>query len=296
MLPLARVRELRPVPRLRGPWRPLPRPGGGSCEAPEDETSSTTCSCWSRSAWSRSGSSWSTAPSSGRAAVAAGDPAYYLKRQAIYAALGPRGARRPVARSTSARCATRAGRCSSRASACSSPCSSSERRERRPPLALARRRSTSSPRSSRSSPSCCGSPGYSRAGRKPPAVARASSLKPSGSPCSRICALVLAEPDLGTAIAIVLTVAAMLVVAGTPMRVLGSAAGIVVALALAAIWLEPYRRERLLAFLDPWADPEGCRLPDRPGADRARARAASSASAWARASRRSTSSRNRRPT
>jgi cell division protein FtsW len=81
--------------------------------------------------------------------------------------------------------------------------------------------------------------------------------KPIGLTVLGVCALVLAEPDLGTAIAIVLVVAAMLVVAGTPMRVLGSAAGIVVALALAAIWLEPYRRERLLSFLDPWSDSEG---------------------------------------
>jgi cell division protein FtsW len=28
-------------------------------------------------------------------------------------------------------------------------------------------------------------------------------------------------------------------------------------LSLAAVWLEPYRRARLLTFLDPWADPEG---------------------------------------
>ena len=34
-------------------------------------------------------------------------------------------------------------------------------------------------------------------------------------------------------------------------------AALIVSLALAAIWLEPYRRTRLLSFLDPWADPEG---------------------------------------
>jgi cell division protein FtsW len=39
--------------------------------------------------------------------------------------------------------------------------------------------------------------------------------------------------------------------------VLAGAASLLVGLALAAIWLEPYRRERLLSFLDPWADPEG---------------------------------------
>jgi cell division protein FtsW len=39
--------------------------------------------------------------------------------------------------------------------------------------------------------------------------------------------------------------------------VLAGAAATLVGLALAAIWLEPYRRERLFAFMDPWADPEG---------------------------------------
>ena len=54
--------------------------------------------------------------------------------------------------------------------------------------------------------------------------------------------------------------------------------------------LEPYRRARLLTFLDPLGRPSGRRLPDRPGHDRARLRRACSASASARASRRSTTS------
>jgi cell division protein FtsW len=81
--------------------------------------------------------------------------------------------------------------------------------------------------------------------------------RPIGAVVLALCALVVVEPDLGTAITIVLMAAALLVVAGTPARVLAGTAGILVALALAAIWIEPYRRERLLAFLDPWADPEG---------------------------------------
>ena len=81
--------------------------------------------------------------------------------------------------------------------------------------------------------------------------------RPVGVVVLAACALILLEPDLGTATAIAVMVAALLVVAGTPTRVLGGAAGIAVVLALAAIWLEPYRRARLLAFLDPWADPEG---------------------------------------
>ncbi len=92
--------------------------------------------------------------------------------------------------------------------------------------------------------------------RKAPA-SLAELARPIGAVVLAACALILLEPDLGTATAIVIMVAAMLVVAGTPLRVLAGAGSVVVGLGLAAIWLEPYRRARLLSFLDPWADPEG---------------------------------------
>ena len=72
-----------------------------------------------------------------------------------------------------------------------------------------------------------------------------------------ISALILVEPDLGTALAIAVMLAAMLVVAGTPLRLLARAGAIGVVLVLAAIWLEPYRRARLFSFIDPWSDPQG---------------------------------------
>src|SRR6266542_5981350 len=67
-------------------------------------------------------------------------------------------------------------------------------------------------------------------------------------------ALVFAQPDLGTALVIGMTLAAMLLVAGVPVRqkVLVAAAGAVL-VGLFAL-LEPYRRARLTAFLNPWAD------------------------------------------
>jgi cell division protein FtsW len=65
------------------------------------------------------------------------------------------------------------------------------------------------------------------------------------------------EPDLGTAIAVMLMLFAMLVVAGTSFSVLGSGAGIALALGAIAIWLEPYRRARFFAFLHPWDDAQG---------------------------------------
>jgi cell division protein FtsW len=51
--------------------------------------------------------------------------------------------------------------------------------------------------------------------------------------------------------------AGLLVVAGTPLRVLGGAASIAAVAAFAAIMIEPYRRERLLSFFDPWSDADG---------------------------------------
>jgi cell division protein FtsW len=81
--------------------------------------------------------------------------------------------------------------------------------------------------------------------------------RPFGLLVGIFCALLLAEPDLGTSITVVVMLAGLLVVAGTPLRVLGTGAGIVTAIALMAIVVEPYRRERLLSFLDPWSDAEG---------------------------------------
>ena len=70
------------------------------------------------------------------------------------------------------------------------------------------------------------------------------------------CAVVLiaAQPDLGTALVIGFTLAAMLIAAGLPLRQLALVSGAVsVVILLFALW-EPYRRARLTAFLNPWAD------------------------------------------
>jgi cell division protein FtsW len=81
--------------------------------------------------------------------------------------------------------------------------------------------------------------------------------KPIGLLTAAFCALVLAEPDLGTVIALCLMVGAMLVVAGAPVRRLSAATGIVGTLVLFAIWLEPYRRTRIFSFVNPWHDAQG---------------------------------------
>jgi cell division protein FtsW len=81
--------------------------------------------------------------------------------------------------------------------------------------------------------------------------------KPIGLLLAAFCALVLAEPDLGTVIAICLVVGAMLLVAGAPVRLLGMSAAIVAAVTVVAIWFEPYRRTRFFSFVDPWRDAQG---------------------------------------
>jgi len=81
--------------------------------------------------------------------------------------------------------------------------------------------------------------------------------RPVGVVVGIFCILLLAEPDLGTAIALILMLAAMLAVAGTPPRTLGLAGGLVVTVALAATWIEPYRRARLFSFLHPFHDVQG---------------------------------------
>ena len=82
-------------------------------------------------------------------------------------------------------------------------------------------------------------------------------VKPIGFLTGLVCMLVLAEPDLGSVIAIAIMVAAMLLVAGVPGRLLGGIMGIALLLGGVAIWLEPYRRERLFAFIHPEAHATG---------------------------------------
>jgi cell division protein FtsW len=81
--------------------------------------------------------------------------------------------------------------------------------------------------------------------------------RPIGLLLGVFCVLILAEPDLGTAISLVVVLLAVLLISGTPTATLASGTGIAVALGLIAIWFEPYRRARLFSFIDPWKDPQG---------------------------------------
>jgi cell division protein FtsW len=90
--------------------------------------------------------------------------------------------------------------------------------------------------------------------RRPAPRSLSELMKPIGSVAVIFCALIVIEPDLGTAICIVVMLSALLLVSGTPLPTLGAAGAIACALGAIAIWMEPYRRERLLSFLNPWDD------------------------------------------
>jgi cell division protein FtsW len=67
------------------------------------------------------------------------------------------------------------------------------------------------------------------------------------------CGLIVLEPDLGTALVLVLVIGTMLVAAGMPMRYLGILALLGLAGVCVMLVAEPYERVRLASFLNPWA-------------------------------------------
>jgi cell division protein FtsW len=93
--------------------------------------------------------------------------------------------------------------------------------------------------------------------RHRPPTRLAELWRPIGLLATVFCVLVLAEPDLGTAVAILLMLAAMLLVAGTPVGTLGAGLSIAGVVSLLAVWFEPYRRARLFSFVNPWHDAQG---------------------------------------
>jgi cell division protein FtsW len=69
--------------------------------------------------------------------------------------------------------------------------------------------------------------------------------------------LIVAEPDYGTAVCLLVIVAAMVFAAGLSYRHIATLAAMALPVLAFALWSAPYRRARLLAFLDPWGDPLG---------------------------------------
>lgn len=68
------------------------------------------------------------------------------------------------------------------------------------------------------------------------------------------CLLLLAQPDMGTALVVAFSVFCLLVSAGVSWRDLGIIVAVLFVLALIFAVAEPYRRARLLSFTNPWKD------------------------------------------
>ena len=82
-------------------------------------------------------------------------------------------------------------------------------------------------------------------------------LKPVGIVVVVFGGLIVIEPDLGTTIALFGMIAGILLVSGVPFRLFTLATTLALGAGALAIWMEPYRRERLFSFLDPWKDAQG---------------------------------------
>ena len=79
-------------------------------------------------------------------------------------------------------------------------------------------------------------------------------IKPLALVIGAACALLLAQPDMGTSLVICASIGVLLVAAGARVRHLAGLGGGLALLVLILALAEPYRRDRLTAFLDPWAD------------------------------------------
>jgi cell division protein FtsW len=84
-----------------------------------------------------------------------------------------------------------------------------------------------------------------------------NTLSPAIVPTLLFLALIVFEPDLGTAIACAAITASILFVAGLDMRYLGYAFAASILPLYFLIFHVAYRRNRILAFLDPYSDPQG---------------------------------------
>lgn len=69
--------------------------------------------------------------------------------------------------------------------------------------------------------------------------------------------LILAEPDLGTSVAIAVVAILMLLLAEVEWKILAPLFLSAVPVGIALVAMKPYRMRRVLAYLNPWADPEG---------------------------------------
>ncbi len=84
-----------------------------------------------------------------------------------------------------------------------------------------------------------------------------SVLMPIASVLGAMALLILYQPDLGTTVSICIVAFSMLFAAGLSLQYLALSALVVTPALYLLVWMVPYRRSRVLAFMDPWADPLG---------------------------------------
>jgi cell division protein FtsW len=83
------------------------------------------------------------------------------------------------------------------------------------------------------------------------------SLLPIGVIVGGLVALILLEPDFGTAVSLLAVIAVMVFAAGISYRYMLGAALLALPALYVILMQADYRRRRLLTFMDPWADPLG---------------------------------------
>jgi cell division protein FtsW len=93
--------------------------------------------------------------------------------------------------------------------------------------------------------------------RKEERVNDFSFLIPAGFATVLTASLILLEPDMGTAVLLCATFFLMIFLAGLSWRYILAAFALVPPALIGLVMMEPYRRQRLFAFLDPEKDPLG---------------------------------------
>ena len=139
---------------------------------------------------------------------------------------------------------------------CSSSCRRSARPSTAPGAGSGSGRSRSSRWSWRSSPSSSTSPRSSRGG----AEAMRSfwqGLFPILLVAGTMALLTFVQPDLGNSLALVVLTLVLAYLAGARVKHMASVAAAALPLVALAVALKPYRWRRMVAFVNPWDDPQG---------------------------------------
>ena len=84
-----------------------------------------------------------------------------------------------------------------------------------------------------------------------------NTLLPAALPSLLFILLILKEPDLGTALVCAVVTAMMLYLAGMEKKYFAYGLGVAAPVLYWMLFRVPWRRARMLAFLDPWNDPQG---------------------------------------